>query len=104
MLLPISWRLAPGQQLLHRCWDGECVLYNDLTGDTHLVDEFTLELLELLRTGPMPSALLAATLGADPPATPDRAGPGDAALPPDEALDEVLADLAALYLIEAAPC
>lgn len=105
---PTSWRLTPGQLLLHRCWDGECVLYNDLTGDTHLVDEFALELLELLRAAPLPAALLAAALGADLPGAPDPAGLGDAALAPhgplDNPLDEVLADLAALHLIEAAPC
>lgn len=88
MPLPTSWRLAAGQHLLHRCWDGECVLYNDLTGDTHLVDEFTLALLELLRAEPMPAAQLAAALGAGLP----------------EALAEMLADLAALHLIEPAPC
>lgn len=82
MSLPISWRLAPGQLLLHRCWGGECVLYNDLTGDTHLVDEFALELLELLRAAPMPATLL-----------------GE-----DASCATVLADLAALHLIEAAPC
>ena len=104
MPLPISWRLSPGQHLLHRCWEGECVLYNDLTGDTHLVDESTLALLELLRTAPMPAALLAATLGSGSSAAPDPAGPDEEALPPDGPLDEVLADLAALHLIEVAPC
>ncbi|MDB5793041.1 MAG: HPr-rel-A system PqqD family peptide chaperone [Massilia sp.] len=78
MPLPTSWRLAPGQHLLHRCWDGECVLYNDLTGDTHLVDEFALELLEMLRAAPMAHPL------------------------PEDPLAAVLADLAALHLIEAA--
>lgn len=93
MPLPTSWCLAPGQRLLHRCWDGECVLYNDLTGDTHLVDEFALEVLVLLRTAPMPASLLAASLNdvlADAPL--------------DEAIDAILADLAALHLVEAAPC
>lgn len=91
-----SWRLAAGQNLLHRCWDGECILYNDLTGDTHLVDESTLALLELLGAEPMPAALLAAALGAAP------ADPAPGA--PHEPLAAVLAELAALHLIEAAPC
>lgn len=97
MPLPTSWRLVPGQHLLHRCWDGECVLYNDLTGDTHLVDEFTLALLELLRAAPMPAGALAVALGAD-----DEPGHADADCPPEEPLAAVLADLAALHLIEAA--
>ena len=98
MPLPTSWRLAPGQHLLHRCWDGECVLYNDLTGDTHLVDEFALELLELLRAAPMPATQLAVALGDDAPCAPvlDK--------PPQDPLATVLAELAALHLIEAAPC
>ena len=94
MPLPTSWRLVPGQLLLHRCWDGECVLYNDLTGDTHLLDEAALELLELLRAAPMPATLLAAALGVDP--LPAR--------PRDDPLAPLLADLVALHLIEAAPC
>ncbi|MGX4641077.1 HPr-rel-A system PqqD family peptide chaperone [Massilia sp. SYSU DXS3249] len=91
----ISWRLVPGQHLLHRCWDGECVLYNDLTGDTHLVDAFTLELLELLGAAPRPAGALAAALGAL-----EEHPDVDAAL--DDPLAELLADLAALHLIEAA--
>lgn len=54
------------------------MLYNDLTGDTHLVDEFALELLEMLRAAPMAHPL------------------------PEDPLAAVLADLAALHLIEAA--
>lgn len=76
---PTCWRLAAGQRLLHRCWDGECVLYNDVTGSTHLVDAATLALLEQLRARPLAGA-------------------------PDDPLTDLLADLAALQLVEAAPC
>lgn len=96
MPFPISWRLTPGQHLLHRCWDGECALYNDLTGDTHLVDDFALALLLLLRDAPMPATLLAQSLLEASTPTPDA--------PADDPLQDVLADLAALNLIEAAPC
>ena len=48
----ISWRLCPGQQLRRRQWDGECVLYNDLSGDTHLMGADALELLLALHAGP----------------------------------------------------
>ncbi|MGJ9418441.1 HPr-rel-A system PqqD family peptide chaperone [Massilia sp. CMS3.1] len=102
------WRLAPGQRLLHRCWDGECVLYNDLSGDTHLLDEFALALLHHLQAGPQPASRLAAhfefDFDADPGAAPAR---GDAWAPPvphDEFLHAVLTDLAALHLIDCAPC
>jgi PqqD family protein of HPr-rel-A system len=89
------WRLAPGQRLQYRCWDGECVLYNDLSGDTHLLDEFALALLEQLQRAPQAAAQLAAAFGFDP----------DAALADDAAvLHDVLADLAALHLVDVLPC
>jgi len=50
--MAISWRLCPGQQLRRRQWDGECVLYNDLSGDTHLIGADALELLLALHAGP----------------------------------------------------
>lgn len=89
------WRLAPGQRLVHRCHDGECVLFNDLSGDTHLLDEPTLGLLQALGEAPQSASSLAGC-GADAldPADPDTLA----------ALDELLASLAALYLIEAVPC
>lgn len=89
------WRLAPGQRLVHRCHDGECVLFNDLSGDTHLLDESALDLLQALAAAPQSAAALAAW-GAD---TQEEIDPDSLA-----ELDELLADLAALYLIEAAPC
>ena len=88
--LPI-WRLAPGQRLQYRCWDGECVLYNDLSGDTHLLDEFALALLEQLKAEPQAAAQLATAFGLD-------------AQDEDAALQTVLDDLAALFLIESLPC
>ena len=84
------WRLAPGQRLVHRCHDGECVLFNDLSGDTHLLDDLTLGLLQALGEAPQSASALA---GGDP-ADPDTLA----------ALDELLASLAALYLVEAVPC
>lgn len=88
--LPI-WRLAPGQRLQYRCWDGECVLYNDLSGDTHLLDEFALALLEQLEAGPQAAAQLAAVFELD-------------AQEADAMLQTVLDDLSALFLVEAVPC
>ena len=85
------WRLAPGQRLVHRCHDGECVLFNDLSGDTHLLDESVVNLLQVLGETPQSTAALAGCDG-DTPVSPDTL----------EAFDELLADLAALYLVEAA--
>jgi len=92
-----TWRLVPGQRLQYRCWDGECVLYNDLSGDTHLLDELALALLEELQAGPRSTARLAAAFELAPDAAPE--GDDDAAL-----LATLLDDLAALQLVETFPC
>lgn len=55
-----SWRLVPGQTLLHRGWDGAFVLYNDLSGDTHLLADEAMALLLALRDGDMMPEELAA--------------------------------------------
>ncbi len=91
------WRLVPGQRLQYRCWDGECVLYNDLSGDTHLLDEFALALLEQLQAAPQAAAQLAAAFDLDGVADPDA--DDDAAM-----LQTVLDDLAALHLVDILPC
>jgi PqqD family protein of HPr-rel-A system len=80
----LQWRLAPGQRLAHHGWDGEHVLYNDLSGDTHLLDQAALALLLCLRSGPLSEAALAGELAAG-----------------DEALGELLGQLESLDLIEA---
>ena len=90
-----TWRLVSGQRMLYRCWDGECVLYNDLSGDTHLLDEFTLALLAQLQAAPQDAAQLAAAFGFD-----SGSGAHDDAVMLLDALD----DLAALHLVEALPC
>ncbi|GGX90308.1 HPr-rel-A system PqqD family peptide chaperone [Massilia dura] len=61
--MALSWRLVPGQALLHRGWDGAFVLYNDLSGDTHLLSEDAMTLLLALRDGDvMPEELAAPEL------------------------------------------
>ena len=92
-----TWRLASGQSLQYRCWDGECVLYNDLSGDTHLLDELALALLEELQAGPRCTARLAAAFELAPDAAPEG-GDGVALLA------TLLDDLAALQLVETVPC
>lgn len=108
------WRLAQGQRLLYHCWDGECLLYNDLSGDTHLLDEFAISLLEELRAAPQSaiqleenlfepdpaSRMLAAGTPILPAASDDDVSP----LPESELIAIVLADLAALHLVDSALC
>jgi PqqD family protein of HPr-rel-A system len=85
--MDLVWRLAPGQRLAHRGWDGEYVLYNDLSGDTHLVGADALRLLQALQRSACAEAALAGALA--------LAGDAVAAL-----LDE----LEVLSLIEPVPC
>lgn len=77
--MALQWRIVPGQSLRSRSWQGQSVLYNEVSGATHLLDDATLELLHGLRDG---------TLMAD-----DWADP---------VLQRVFAELAELYLVE--PC
>lgn len=72
-----QWRIVPGQSLRSRSWDGQSVLYNEVSGATHLLDEDTLALLHALRDDG-----LAAEDWADP------------------ALQQTLAELAKLYLVQ----
>jgi hypothetical protein len=77
--MPLQWQLVPGQALLHRSWDGQVVLYNEVSGATHLLDQPTLDLLHALRDGGL---------------TPDEWA--------DDALQHSLSALRKLYLVE--PC
>jgi len=77
--MALAWRVVPGQSLLYRSWDGQAVLYNDISGSTHLLDEATLDLLHALRDGDVT--------------------PGELA---DPALQPTLLSLQKLYLVE--PC
>ncbi|WP_432377753.1 HPr-rel-A system PqqD family peptide chaperone [Duganella sp. P38] len=81
------WRVSGGQQLRHRVWAPECVLYNDLSGDTHVLGADALALLLQLRACPASEADLARLLGY-----------GD----DDAALAALLAQLENLSLVERA--
>jgi PqqD family protein of HPr-rel-A system len=56
------WRLIPGQTLTYRGWDDEYVVYNELSGDTHLFGTDAMELLLQLRAGPADEDALARAL------------------------------------------
>ncbi len=60
------WRLMPGLALRYRTWDNETyVLYNNLSGDTHLTDAAAIEVLEQLRHATLSMPALAAALQLD---------------------------------------
>ena len=59
------WRLTPGQTLLHHAWGSEVVLYNDISGDTHLLTEAACTLLCRLQDGPQDEAALALSCAVD---------------------------------------
>lgn len=82
-----QWRLMDGQSLTMATWgDGLHVVYNDLSGDTHLLGADAVDLLRLLQQDAAAEPALAAACGdAD----------GVAAL---------LAQLAALSLVERSAC
>jgi PqqD family protein of HPr-rel-A system len=89
------WRLVFGQLLNCREWNGEVVLYNDISGSTHLLDGAALDILHALRAGPADATGLAMRLldylDADD-------GDGDVLT----LIDDMLASLARLDLVE--PC
>jgi len=96
--VPGLWCIAPGQLLAARGWNDEFVLYNDLSGDTHLLDGDSMALLVHLQQAPASLDALVATFA-------DGIDPDDAAALP-ETMATLLAQLKGLYLIDSlvAPC
>lgn len=60
-------RLAPDAKLLWRRWDDEFVVFNDASGDTHLLETVSGTLLQRIAEGPVDQetlcGLAAKTLG-----------------------------------------
>ncbi len=90
------WQVMPGQALRVRQFDAEWVLYNDLSGDTHLLGESAMHLLGVLRHAPAPRAALHASLAAALETAPDLAFAAEA--------DALLATLAGYFLIQYGAC
>lgn len=84
---PGAWRLVPGQALLHHGAGDEHLVFNDLSGDTHLLDTRAMEVLRALQAGPLTRAELHGLCG-----EPDE---------PD-AIAALLAELQDLMLVQAA--
>jgi PqqD family protein of HPr-rel-A system len=89
------WRVVPGQSLAFREWDGEAVLYNDLSGNTHLLDGAAIDVLQALQPAPANAAILAARLI-------DRFEADGDELP--AVIEDMLTTLASLDLVEPFPC
>lgn len=91
------WRVIPGQSLHCRQWDGEdeAVLFNHLSGATHLLGPAALCLLETLRAAPADEAALADSLRSAFEVDEEEL-PGQ--------LAELLESLVRLDLIEPCPC
>ena len=47
-----QWQLNPECRLHWRCWDGECILFNAASGQTHLLNRVGSAALRLLEQGP----------------------------------------------------
>jgi len=86
------WCIAPGQQLAMWGWDDEFVLYNDLSGDTHLLSGDSHAILTRLQQAPATLAGLVAAFsgGVDP---------DDAAELPDT-ITALLLNLQNLFLVD----
>lgn len=89
----MKWRLI-SDQALHLCgWDDEFVVYNNLSGDTHLLGSAAAQILLKLQHAPSDAIHLAESL-----ASSLQVEVMDESLAPQ--LTHILADLNALALIE----
>ena len=91
------WRLIPGQSLQYRAWDDEFVLYNNLSGDTHLLGASAMHILLTLQRAASDEEAMTESLGASLQRNPDNGLPS-------LQVSGLLADLAALALIEHNEC
>ena len=90
------WRVMPGQALRQRAWGDQHVVYNDLSGDTHLLNADAMRLLLALRPAALDEASLVAELCRQLDLHDDPETAQDVAL--------TLAELARLSLIEKSAC
>lgn len=87
------WQVIPGQDLRQWGWDDEYVVYNNLSGDTHLLSGDAMQVLLALRAAPADAATLAASLQ-EPGTEADISA----------AVSEILSELDKLSLIEFHEC
>jgi PqqD family protein of HPr-rel-A system len=89
---PLAWKIGDPSGLCWKIWDGECVVFDGRSGETHLLNPLAVEVLQTLEQGPADGShltrLIASTLALE--AEPDLA----------RAVDEVLARFDELGLTE----
>ena len=90
------WCLIHGQTLQQRRWGDETVLYNDLSGDTHLLGETAICLLQALQASARDEATLVASVCAQLQIDADDTAAHETAV--------LLASLSTLSLIERCVC
>jgi PqqD family protein of HPr-rel-A system len=90
------WRVIAGQSLQYRAWDDEFVLYNNLSGDTHLLGASAIHVLLALQRAALDADGLALSLCAALQLERDAELDADVA--------ELVASLGALSLIERIAC
>lgn len=88
----MMWRVIPGDALRIRFWDNEFVVYNRLSGDTHLLGSTAAHVLLKLQEAPANSVNLAAYLAPAMQAEMDNEFVSQ--------IEQLLADLGKLALIE----
>ena len=59
-----TWGLVPQTRLVWHDYGPETLVYNELSGATHLVDSATARLLQLLEQAPLTTSQLSQRLGA----------------------------------------
>lgn len=89
----VRWRLRTGQQVRCRHWDDEFVVFNDLSGDCHLLNEGGFAILVRLQDAAQ--GLSVAAMAQQLAEQFDDIDPADPAL-----LEQTLADLSGCDLIE----
>ena len=61
----MKWQIHPAQGLRLRSWEDEAIVYNDLSGDTHLLSAIAVDVLTRLQAQSVDEAGLAAQCAAD---------------------------------------
>lgn len=54
----VTWRVSTASQLPMHNWDGDYVVYNPLSGNTHILDIVTGEVLKFIAAGPAPASAI----------------------------------------------
>jgi PqqD family protein of HPr-rel-A system len=88
----MRWRTIRDDAFIFRAWDDEVVIYDALSGDTHVIDATAARILQALQQSPSDVPTLAQLL-----AVPLQCEPGDAL---NQDIEAVLSDMAALSLVE----